>query len=357
LGKGGSVGLSFSVPPKKCAILGIDGMTCNSCVQTIQNNISNVNGVESINVSLKDKEGRIIFFPDEINEQALVTEIEDMGFDAFIKAVEQLVQKDQSPSKSLPENTKETKFKVYGMTCQSCVRAIKQNLSEINGFVSAEVSVDDNEAIVRYNCDETNTATLKESIEDCGFEVYIQDELSDHEPKKIALRISGMTFPSCVDTIRQTLQSTDGVKEVDVELNSEKTEIWYQPAIIDPATLIKLVQDKGFEATIIYPNGRTPEYKSVLISIEGMTCNSCVKSIEGTVGDIPGVTSIKVSLEEKTGEIIFNPDITGENNLRDAIDDMGFEAAIKEHQKPGGFQSFCAHVDMIKCPYLITYLV
>lgn len=316
-------------------------MTCNSCVQSIQNNISNVNGVESINVSLKDKEGRIIFFPDEINEQALVTEIEDMGFDAFIKAVEQLVVKDESPSKSLPENTKETKLKVYGMTCQSCVRAIKQNLSEIKGFIYAEVSVDDNEAIIKYNCDETNTAILKESIEDSGFEVYIDDELTDREPKKIAFRVSGMTFPSCVDTIRQTLQSTDGVKVVDVELNSEKTEIWYQPAIIDPATLIKLIQDKGFEATLIYPNGRTPEYKLVLISIEGMTCNSCVKSIEGTVGDIAGVKSIKVSLEEKTGEIIFNPVLTGENDLKDAVDDMGFEAAIKEHQKPGGCLQMC----------------
>jgi Cu+-exporting ATPase len=310
-------------------------MTCNSCVQTIQNNVSNVNGVESVNVSLKDKEGRIIFFPDEINEQALVTEIEDMGFDAFVKAVEQLVNDDVTSKSLLDVNTEETKFKVYGMTCQSCVRAIKQSLSEINGFISADVSVDDNEAIVKYNCDETNTATLKECIEDCGFEVYIEDELNDHEPKKVAIRISGMTFPSCVDTIRQTLQSTDGVKEVDVELNSEKTEIWYQPAIIDPASLIKLIQAKGFEANIIYPNGKTPKHQLVLISIEGMTCNSCVKSIEGTIGDIPGVESIKVFLEKKTGEIVFNPDLTGENNLKDAIDDMGFEAAIKEHQKPG----------------------
>ena len=315
-------------------------MTCNSCVQTIQNNVNDVNGVESINVSLKDKEGRIIFYPDEINEQALVTEIEDMGFDAYVKAVEQLVN-EELPSKSLLDlKTKETKFKVYGMTCQSCARAIKQNLAEINGFISADVSVENDEAIVKYNCDETNTATLKECIEDCGFEVYIESETNNHEPKKVAIRVSGMTFPSCVDTVRQTLQSTDGVKEVDVELNSEKTEIWYQPAIIDPATLIKLIQGKGFEANIIYPNGNTPDHQLVLLSIEGMTCNSCVKSIEGTIGDIPGVKSIKVFLGEKTGEIIFNPDLTTENDLKDAIDDMGFEAGIKEHQKPGECLSY-----------------
>ena len=335
MGKGGSVGLSFSVPPKKCAILGIDGMTCNSCVQTIQNNVSNVSGVESVNVSLKDKEGRITFFPDETNEQALVTEIEDMGFDAFVKAVEQLILKNETPSKFLTENTKEITFNVYGMTCQSCVRAIQQSLSDIDGYILAEISVENNKAMIKYNSDKTDTSTLKQCIEDCGFEVYIDGEVKTHEPKKISIRVSGMTFPSCADTVRQTLESTDGVMEVNVELNNEKTEIWYQPAIIDPATLIRLIQDKGFEASIIYPNGRRPEYQLVVISIEGMTCNSCVKSIEETIGDITGVKSIKVSLQEKTGEIVFNPDLTADTNLKDAIDDMGFEATIKEHQKPG----------------------
>ena len=310
-------------------------MTCNSCVQTIQNNVSNLNGVESVSVSLKDKEGRIIFFPDETNEQALVTEIEDMGFDAFVKAVEQLILKDKTPSKSLPKNTKEIKFNVYGMTCQSCVRAIQQSLSDINGYILAEISVENNEAMIKYNSDKTDTATLKQCIEDCGFEVYIDSELNTREPKKISIRISGMTFPSCVDTVRQTLQATDGVMEVNVELDNEKTEIWYQPAIIHPATLIKLIQDKGFEASIIYPGGRKPEYKLLVISIEGMTCNSCVKSIEETIGNIPGVKSIKVSLQRKTGEIVFNPDLTADDNLKDAIDDMGFEATIKKLKNTG----------------------
>lgn len=310
-------------------------MTCNSCVQTIQNNVSNVNGVESINVSLKDKTGRIVFFPDEINEQALVTEIENMGFDSYVKAVEQLVAQDESQSKLFAGKTKAAKFRVYGMTCQSCVRAIKQNLSNINGYIDAEISVDKNEAIVRYNSDETNVGILKETIEDCGFEVYKDNDQSDHKPEKIVLRISGMTFPSCVDTIRQTLESTDGVKEVHLELNSEEIEIWYQPAIVDPFSLIKLVQDKGFEACLTSTNGWTPDYKSVLISIEGMTCNSCVQSIEGTIGDMPGVKSVKICLAEGTGEIVFNADLTGENDLTDAINDMGFEAMIKEHEKKG----------------------
>lgn len=59
-----------------------------------------------------------------------------------------------------------------------------------------------------------------------------------------------------------------------------------------------------------------------------MTCNSCVKNIEGVLGEKDGVQSIKVSLENKEAAIAFDPNKTNPIALRDAIDDMGFEASL-----------------------------
>uniref|UniRef100_Q04656-6 Isoform 6 of Copper-transporting ATPase 1 n=1 Tax=Homo sapiens TaxID=9606 RepID=Q04656-6 len=44
---------------------------------------------------------------------------------------------------------------------------------------------------------------------------------------------------------------------------------------------------------------------SVTISVEGMTCNSCVWTIEQQIGKVNGVHHIKVSLEEKNATIIY----------------------------------------------------
>lgn len=44
-----------------------------------------------------------------------------------------------------------------------------------------------------------------------------------------------------------------------------------------------------------------------------MTCNSCVKNIEGNIGQKTGVRSIKVSLEDEMATLIITPtEVTAE---------------------------------------------
>lgn len=70
-----------------------------------------------------------------------------------------------------------------------------------------------------------------------------------------------------------------------------------------------------------------------VISIEGMTCQSCVKNIEGVVVTLPGVHSVKVDLEGKCGTVIHNPKVILGAQLADRIDDMGFEARLQEQSE------------------------
>lgn len=70
-----------------------------------------------------------------------------------------------------------------------------------------------------------------------------------------------------------------------------------------------------------------------IISIEGMTCQSCVKNIEGVVGTMSGVHSVKVDLEGKCGTVIHNPRVVLGAQLADRIDDMGFEAKLLEQSE------------------------
>lgn len=66
-----------------------------------------------------------------------------------------------------------------------------------------------------------------------------------------------------------------------------------------------------------------------VISIEGMTCQSCVRNIEGVVGGLSGVESVKVDLANKQGTVFHNPVLITGAQLAERIDDMGFEAKLK----------------------------
>jgi copper chaperone CopZ len=67
-----------------------------------------------------------------------------------------------------------------------------------------------------------------------------------------------------------------------------------------------------------------------LISVDGMTCNSCVELIEDTLGTSGGVNGIKVSLQGKEAFVQFNPGVINADTIVTAIYDMGFDASIKK---------------------------
>ncbi|XP_015601105.1 copper-transporting ATPase 1 isoform X2 [Cephus cinctus] len=66
----------------------------------------------------------------------------------------------------------------------------------------------------------------------------------------------------------------------------------------------------------------------IKINIEGMSCQSCVKNIEGTIGSRPDVVSIRVVLEEKAGYVEYKVADTTADALVEAINDMGFDASL-----------------------------
>lgn len=64
---------------------------------------------------------------------------------------------------------------------------------------------------------------------------------------------------------------------------------------------------------------------SVRLPINGMTCQSCVRNIEGNIRTKPGVVAIKVNLQEKAGYVDYDPQVTDPKQIASEIDDMGFD--------------------------------
>ncbi|MBQ7502168.1 heavy-metal-associated domain-containing protein [bacterium] len=63
--------------------------------------------------------------------------------------------------------------------------------------------------------------------------------------------------------------------------------------------------------------------KKVII-IEGMMCQNCVKHVKKALEKLEGVSSVKVSLEDKSAEV---EGAAEDEALREAIAEAGYEAA------------------------------
>lgn len=60
------------------------------------------------------------------------------------------------------------------------------------------------------------------------------------------------------------------------------------------------------------------------IQIEGMSCMHCVNAVKKELGELPGVTEVEVSLENKQAVVTFSAEPASEDRIREAIDEAGF---------------------------------
>ena len=74
---------------------------------------------------------------------------------------------------------------------------------------------------------------------------------------------------------------------------------------------------------------------TITIGVEGMVCKSCVNNIEGNVGKMSGVSTVKVSLAEKRAVIEYDPSEVSPQELCTAIEDLGFEAKLSSSRAVG----------------------
>ena len=65
------------------------------------------------------------------------------------------------------------------------------------------------------------------------------------------------------------------------------------------------------------------------LSVEGMTCQHCVKRVAKIIEKAPGVSDVQVSLENKEAVFTCHEPGTSVAEIVQAINDFGFNAAEK----------------------------
>lgn len=135
------------------------------------------------------------------------------------------------------------------------------------------------------------------------------DRVSD---LKSSLQIKGMSCASCVSRIETALKKVDGVTQASVNLATERAEITSNTPI-DREALIKAVEHAGYEVADA----------ATELSIDGMTCASCVSRVEKALKAVPGVKEANVNLATERATITGTANVAA---LIAAIDKAGYDA-------------------------------
>ncbi|MBT2679570.1 copper chaperone CopZ [Bacillus sp. ISL-35] len=65
--------------------------------------------------------------------------------------------------------------------------------------------------------------------------------------------------------------------------------------------------------------------EKVTLNVVGMSCGHCVKAIEGSVGELSGVSNVKVHLESGKVDVEYSPTKVSLDKIKETIDDQGYD--------------------------------
>lgn len=132
------------------------------------------------------------------------------------------------------------------------------------------------------------------------------------------LKIEGMHCASCAQAVEKALVNVTGVRSATVNLMTEQATVLHSPDVTTER-LQAAVEAAGYTAVPVEDEAR----RRLVIPIEGMTCASCVHTVEKAVAGVPGVESVSVNLSTEQATASLSSEVSL-SAIEDAVQAAGY---------------------------------
>lgn len=290
--------------------LPLDGLSCNGCVKKVTQAVGTVDNVRIEKADTQAISLEVLGDNPEATLKQAVDAIEALGYQAGFRHA----------------------LALSGLNCGRCVAKVEAALDALPTVFSHSVTKTHADIHTSLSLD-----SIIQTIENLGYRVGYQHELA----------LSGLSCGHCVAKVERALDENDAVFDYQV---SKDTAI--VRTTLSAETLIETIAALGFGATLIDPSQATssstephqPQTETAEVDqqakaqtrtepssshsrmqfvLSGMTCASCVKSVETAISSVGGVANVSVNLAERSA--IVKGNATAEKIIQ-AVENAGYGA-------------------------------
>ena len=215
-------------------------------------------------------------------------------------------------------NNKET-YKIGGMTCASCAKAVERVTKKLDGVESSSVNIATEKLNIEYDKQKVSFDDIKLAIEKAGYKV-----IKENNTKSLELKIGGMTCAACAKAVERVTKKLDGVEKSNVNIATEKASIEYDSSKVKVSDIKSVIEKAGY--SIIEENKKTLELK-----IGGMICAACAKAVERVTKKLDGVENSSVNIATEKANIEYDSSKIKLSQIKSAIEKAGY--SIIEEKK------------------------
>jgi len=170
----------------------IDGMTCSTCVRTVEQTIQKLQGVQSSSVNYANEIATVEYDENTINDNQIIDAVYLAGYSAS----------------KLVKNIQKILMRVEGMTCATCSTSVENTIRKLSGIINVNVNIATDKATIEYDIEKIKISQIKKSVSDIGYKLLLEEEINlqiDPDQLKMNKAKKKMFFSALLTTIIMTL--------------------------------------------------------------------------------------------------------------------------------------------------------
>ncbi|KAE8556885.1 hypothetical protein EYB25_001591 [Talaromyces marneffei] len=346
---------SHNPPPARLTVLLATNIHCASCVALVQEILAFYRSITSVDVSVLQQEVRVRHGP-EISASDLARTLIDAAFEVQIattqdeptgRILDSIETSDWvtsppvvlSPLSSPSTHNRATRaHRLYESqrqkhidNCQACQTERQYALHEAE---KSQPKYDRvwTEKLVTTSTPKNDEPEPEKEMPALESVQVTQPRLPDVFHARIA--ISGMTCGACANSVTETIQQLDFVKEASVTLLTNSAAVTYTGPRENIDKIIDEIESTGFDATADTVEKATKTADQVVpvweaqFGIGGMTCASCVNAVTNHVKQMDRVKDVNVSLLTNSATVVFSGEQSYSKTICDEIESIGYDASL-----------------------------
>ena len=142
-------------------VLLVKGMTCQSCVNAIQNGVKTDTAIVSVEVSLPKDQVSVVYKRKDISKEEIIGIIEGLGYEV-------------DNNENLINNFSTTYVYIGEMKDFSDADAIQKSLEKLDGVLSVHVNHEDNSGTVKHLIKKVSVDDLLTNVSDMGYQCSLK---------------------------------------------------------------------------------------------------------------------------------------------------------------------------------------
>ncbi len=131
-------------------------------------------------------------------------------------------------------------FKIEGMTCAACAKAVERATKKLEGVEDSSVNLATEKMNISFDEEKVTVEDIQKAVENAGYKASIESLTK-------SFAIEGMTCSACANAIERATKKMDGVIDSNVNFATEKLTIVYEPSKVRFPDIRKAVEKAGYK--------------------------------------------------------------------------------------------------------------